>query len=68
MLQHDIKIPEAIRRDGHDNNWLLVEFLLALPFAIGFKTEIVSRLLAATMMAEAVTCWNFLQNSAWPTW
>ena len=29
-MQHDIAIPEAARRDGHDNNWLLLEFLLAV--------------------------------------
>ncbi|GAB4821229.1 hypothetical protein N2152v2_008275 [Parachlorella kessleri] len=27
-------------RDGHDNNWLLLEFLLSLPFAVGFKTGV----------------------------
>jgi len=54
------------RHDGHDNNWLLLEFALSLPFAIGFKTEAVSRALAFTMIAEAVTCWNYL--ASWPTW
>ncbi len=55
-----------MRRDGHDNNWLLLEFALSIPFAIGLKTEAVSRLLALTLLAEAVTCWNFLLP--WPTW
>eukprot|EP00191_Tetraselmis_sp_GSL018_P004552 CAMPEP_0177596572 /NCGR_PEP_ID=MMETSP0419_2-20121207/11176_1 /TAXON_ID=582737 /ORGANISM="Tetraselmis sp., Strain GSL018" /LENGTH=304 /DNA_ID=CAMNT_0019088537 /DNA_START=1064 /DNA_END=1976 /DNA_ORIENTATION=- len=53
--------------DGHDNNWLLLEFVLALPFAVGFKTETVSRLLACTLALEALTCWPFW-SSAWPTW
>jgi len=40
-----------------DNNWLLLEFAMALPFAIGFKTAAVSRLLALTLVMEALTCW-----------
>lgn len=31
--QHDIQIPDTVRQDGHDNNRLLLEFLLALPFS-----------------------------------
>ena len=50
-LWHD-RVQSAWRRDGHDNNWLLLEFALSLPFAIGLKTEAVSRSLAATMIAE----------------
>ena len=65
-MQHDLRVPMEVRRDGHDNNWLLLEFALSIPFAIGLKTEAVSRLLALTMLAEAVTCWNFLLP--WPTW
>lgn len=64
-LWHYAMTPEW-RHDGHDNNWLLLELLLALPFAIGYKTEAVSRALAATMLAEALTCWNFL--ASWPSW
>ena len=45
-------VASAWRRDGHDNNWLLLEFALSLPFAVGLKTEAVSRTLAATMIAE----------------
>ncbi len=45
-------VASAWRRDGHDNNWLLLEFALSLPFAVGLKTEAVSRALAATMVAE----------------
>ena len=40
-LWHYAMTPEW-RHDGHDNNWLLLEFLLALPFAIGYKTEVVA--------------------------
>lgn len=43
----------------------LVEFVLALPFAVGFKTPAVARLLAATLAAEAVVCWPFWAD--WPT-
>lgn len=43
----------------------LVEFLLALPFALGYKTSIVARLLAITLVCEALTCWQFW--GAWPT-
>ncbi len=57
---------ESWRRDGHDNNWLLLEFALAIPFAVGFKTSVVSRLLALTLALEAATCWSFW--SPWPTW
>lgn len=46
-----------------DNNWLLVEFAMALPFAIGFKTAAVSRLLALTLVLEALTCWP-----VWVSW
>lgn len=59
-------MPVEVRRDGHDNNWLLLEFALSIPFAIGLKTEAVSRLLALTLLAEAFTCWNFLLP--WPNW
>lgn len=52
-------------RDGHDNNWLLLEFALALPFAAGFRTAATARLLALTLALEAATCWPFWQ--AWPS-
>ena len=31
--------PESMYKDGHDNNWLLLEFLLGVPLAVGFKSE-----------------------------
>lgn len=43
----------------------LLEFVLAIPFAVGFKTSAVARALAATLAAEAVTCWPFWAD--WPT-
>ena len=45
--------------DGHDNNWLILELLLSLPFAAGFKMRAVTLGLAATLAAEALTCWRF---------
>mmetsp|Transcript_14227 Transcript_14227/g.42975 ORF Transcript_14227/g.42975 Transcript_14227/m.42975 type:complete len:384 (-) Transcript_14227:2002-3153(-) len=65
-VQHDVRIPLEARRDGHDNNWLLLEFVFALPFAVGWKTEWVSRLLAATMIVEAFNCWGFWGEH--PSW
>ena len=50
---------------GHDNNWLLLEFLLALPFAVGWRTRGCARVLAATLIAEALTCWPWWAH--WPT-
>lgn len=43
----------------------LLEFVLALPFAAGYKTSAVARMLAATLAAEALTCWPFWTQ--WPT-
>ncbi|CAD7703390.1 unnamed protein product [Ostreobium quekettii] len=54
-------------KDGHDNNWLLLEFALSLPFAVGYQTEIVSRGLSLILALEAVTCWPFW-STRWPTW
>lgn len=41
--------PESMYRDGHDNNWLLVEFALGIPLAIGYKSEWSARALALTL-------------------
>lgn len=57
---------EAWHRDAHDNNWLLLEAALAVPFAVGFRTAAVARLLALLLLLEAFFCWP-----AWvtyPTW
>ena len=48
-----------------DNNWLLLEFAMALPFAVGFKTAAVSRALALTLVLEALTCWPLWAD--WPS-
>ena len=56
----------AWRGDAHDNNWLLLEALLAVPLAAGLRTGAAARLLAAALLLEAVSCWP-----AWatfPTW
>ena len=45
--------------DGHDNSWLILELILSLPFAAGYKTRPVTLALAATLAAEALTCWRF---------
>jgi len=29
--------PSSMYRDGHDNNWLLGQFALGIPLAVGFK-------------------------------
>ncbi len=54
-----------LRPDGHDNNFLLLEALLAVPFAVGYRTRVVAPLLALTLLGEAVVCWNPLES--WPS-
>lgn len=55
------------RRDARDNNWLLLECLLALPLALGLYTTPVSLLLAASLMGEAVAHWQWW-GAEMPTW
>lgn len=64
--RHPLHEANPIKHDGHDNNWILLEFALAVPLVLGFKTAVVSRILIAALLAEAVTCWQFWQK--WPTW
>jgi uncharacterized membrane protein YphA (DoxX/SURF4 family) len=45
--------------DGHDNNWLILELALSLPFAAGYRTRHVSLALAGTLVLEALTAWPF---------
>ncbi|KAL0026058.1 hypothetical protein WJX79_006016 [Trebouxia sp. C0005] len=66
VFRHPYHEGHSIKHDGHDNNWLLAEFALGLPFALGFKTSVVTRLMIATLLLEAVTCWQFWRQ--WPTW
>lgn len=54
-----VRHTQAMYRDGHDNNWLLLEFALGVPLAVGYKSEWSARVLALTLFAEAFTCWNF---------
>ena len=51
---------------AQDNNWLLLECGLALPFAVGWRTTAVSRLLGLVLALEAVTCWPVWEQ--WPSW
>lgn len=50
--------------DGHDNNFLLLELALALPYALGWRVPEVTRALAATLFAEATVCWPVWRH--WP--
>lgn len=50
--------------DGHDNNFLLVELALSLPFALGWRVPEVTRMLAGTLLAEAAVCWPVWRH--WP--
>ena len=54
-----------LRPDGHDNNFLLFEALLSVPFAVGYRTRLVGPLLALALLAEAFVCWNPLES--WPS-
>jgi len=46
--------------DGHDVVWpKAVELLLAVPFILGFRTQTVSRLLAASLLLEALYAWSW---------
>lgn len=56
---------ELLRADGHDNNFLLMEAILAVPFALGYKTRIVSPMLAIVLLLEAIFCWWPLES--WPS-
>ena len=46
--------------DGHNVLWpKLLELALAVPFVLGLRTKMVARLLAATLLLEALTVWQF---------
>lgn len=55
------------RQDSHDNSWLLLECLLAVPLALGLWTPGVTRLLFVVLLAEAVTQWEWWGGD-WPSW
>lgn len=50
--------------DGHDNNFLLVELALSLPYALGWRVPEVTRMLSGTLLAEAAVCWPVWKH--WP--
>ncbi|KAK9845381.1 hypothetical protein WJX81_005067 [Elliptochloris bilobata] len=60
------KPAEAWLRDAHDNNLLLLQAVLAVPFAFGYRTAAVARLLALLLLLEAVVCWPAW--TTYPTW
>lgn len=45
--------------DGHDNLWLVLELVLSLPLAAGYKTDVAAVSLSATCLLEALTCWRW---------
>ena len=49
--------------DGHDNNFLLLELALAVPYALGWRLPAVTRGLVVTLLAEACVCWP-----VWTSW
>ena len=54
--------PEYVDIDPNDlhNAWpKLLELALAVPFVLGLRTKVVARLLAATLLLEALTVWQF---------
>ena len=54
--------------DGHDVVWpKAVELLLALPFILGVKTEVVARLLALSLVLEALYAWSWWRIPGDPT-
>lgn len=55
------------RADPHDNAWLLIECILAVPLALGLFTTGVTRLLFAVLLIEAVTQWGWW-GGGWPSW
>ena len=46
--------------DGHDLLWpKLIQLLFLVPFTLGFKTKVVTQLLAISLVLEAMTAWMF---------
>ena len=46
--------------DGHDVVWpKAVELILSVPFVLGWRTAVVSRLLAASLLLEALYAWSW---------
>jgi len=55
------------RPDAGDNNWLLLECVLALPLALGLWTSQVSLLLCCALLGEAVMHWQWWERDM-PSW
>ena len=47
------------QKDGHDSNWLLIQFILAMPLFLGLRTKFVCRLMALSLFLEACLSWDF---------
>lgn len=46
--------------DGHDHLWpKVIQLLFLVPFTLGFKTKLVTQLLAISLVLEAMTAWMF---------
>jgi uncharacterized membrane protein YphA (DoxX/SURF4 family) len=54
------------RPDARDNNWLLLECVLALPLALGLWTSPLSLLLAVALVGEAALHWQWWGHM--PSW
>jgi uncharacterized membrane protein YphA (DoxX/SURF4 family) len=63
----DAAVQHYGRRDSRDNNWLLLECVLALPLALGLWTSPVSLMLAVSLLGEAVMHWQWW-GFEMPTW
>jgi alanyl-tRNA synthetase len=49
---------QRAKGDGHDNMWSkLCEFILSIPFVLGFKSKITAILLAVVLVLEALVSW-----------
>ena len=49
--------------DGHDQMWLkIIQLLISIPFAVGFKTKQSAVALAVAMLAEALLYWRWWQT------
>lgn len=58
--------PLGYSADGHNNNWLVVEYFLAMPLLVGFCTRGSLVLLSAALLCEAFSCWAFYFNTWGP--
>lgn len=49
--------------DGHDNMWSkLSEFVLSIPFVLGFKSKATALLLAVVLVLEALVSWLWFMS------